>query len=372
MIRSSNLLSEPEKTMEHVSLVSMGINPSADRLHQGHFLTLYQFLFAMSRKRRVEGICFVDDREFDTQKFLPNNPEHFSLSHPVNACKIERTIIDAVREIATKMKEHSLEKQVRVCRMSEWLKEKDFHGDRYGLKLFKMIQDNREIIKTSFNPFTSSDFDASRIMCPCCYTATRGLQKVEKYGNIYGTVCKLPNCKKTNENFYVCPEAGVGDWTMYYPVDPLRDVLFANERSSGVLHVFGGDYGVPWAAGKSKCERLASAIKLIAPNVTVHHSVGPLLMRGTRKVSKSNGDACDSLPLLSDLHAMLQCGQTSIDLEADLDKKCDNAADHAYISIPHPVVTNRHSGRAKFKPEPLPYVRKRLNTRELLDKAEET
>ena len=106
-------------------------------------------------------------------------------------------------------------------------------------------------------------------------------------------------------------------WCIHYTIDPMRDALLARQKASPVLHVFGGDYGMPWGYnGIPKAKRMSDLMGRIMSKPEdphIEHFVGPLLTRGGRKLAKSNGDAC-AVPDIATLEQILQAGKSVIDL----------------------------------------------------------
>lgn len=114
--------------------------------------------------------------------------------------------------------------------------------------------------------------------------------------------------------FDVSPKQGHMNWSMHYTVDPIRDGLL-NEQFNDrkVLHVFGGDYGIPWGrSGTPKAERMSELMSVVAPG-RVEHFVGPMLVRDGAKIAKSNGDA-HAIPEMHTMADLLNTGEPIIEV----------------------------------------------------------
>ncbi len=103
---------------------------------------------------------------------------------------------------------------------------------------------------------------------------------------------------------------------MHYTVDPIRDGLLTRQHHEGkVLHVFGGDYGIPWGIGnRPKASRMSELMDNIAPDM-VDHFVGPMLTRDGHKLAKSNGDSHETPPV-SVLQDLLSKNRSFIEIVA--------------------------------------------------------
>jgi hypothetical protein len=103
----------------------------------------------------------------------------------------------------------------------------------------------------------------------------------------------------------------------------MRDALLARQKETPVLHVFGGDYGMPWGYnGIPKAQRMSDLMARVTSkpgDPHIEHFVGPLLTRDGKKLAKSNGDAC-AVPDVAVFEQMLLAGKSVIDLRETSDQ----------------------------------------------------
>ncbi len=116
-------------------------------------------------------------------------------------------------------------------------------------------------------------------MCPCCNTSTSTPGTLNSVGELtVGCLSKTCSVVTYMESMFT-PERV----SFFYLVDPVRDVL-----SGADIHVFGGDYGVPYGkSGVSKAMRVAGLIADFAgksPDIYV----GPLVQVDGEKMAKSS------------------------------------------------------------------------------------
>lgn len=282
-----------------VGLVTMGINPSARSLHEGHYLTMYQAFKAMHRMPWTRGQIFVDDREFDFRKELDREGRFRRLPDPDVTREIGERIRSFADAIADQLGDDTLSRRLTVQPMSAYMREHAPDGVTRGFMLYDYIRRFRTHIEAiySFSRMEDGQRSAVRTACPRCRSSERcNTHQLERETRMHA-ICVNNVCPDRRMMYTVDPEKGDDNWTMHYAIDPVRDGFIARELNNGVLHVFGGDYGVPWGVGGTpKAERmdiLLQESRMSDP--PVHHYVGPMLTRDGCKISKSDG--CSSEPL---------------------------------------------------------------------------
>ncbi len=295
-----------EDIPKDIDLVTMGINPSRPRLHEGHYLTLFQACRLLDERRDAKGLVFIDDREFDNKK--TTHERGIYLPPARNAHDIEGLIRDFVKSMMHEMGSSKLSERVDIRRMSRHIQLRDgAEGGNNGFALYRLIADYRSTIARNFGVFshdpTIAGLSSVRPACDLCGKGARE-EQVKTYGHEYVRGSCTEACC-SNDTYTVSIRRGDPHWCMHYTIDPLRDVVLSRMRDAGFAHILGGDYGEPWGQkGIPKASRLSSTIDTIAPDVTVHHYTGPLLTRNGEKISKSNGDRAEP-PSVRQLERML-------------------------------------------------------------------
>ncbi len=328
MLRSAEeLLTEPKKLMEGVSMVSMGINPSASDLHLGHYLTMYQFVKAVSASDSdARGLFFIDDREFDLGNPNTGNGKGlFYMQERTQVDAIMKKVIRTLDEYADTMKIPGLRSKMYVRSMSDWMTDTDVSGVRTGQTLYSMLMQNRTQIVAALQPggLNESVKPFMRPFCPECGTGSRLEHEITLTKNALMSVCRNRDCSHRKKEYVSSPEKGDRNWSMFYAVDPLRDILLSRSSGGKVLHVFGGDYGVPWGVSPysarggnheySKAYRLTKLVPKIDPLAYVDHYVGPMLVGPDgRKLAKSNGDKTLNVPSPSYLQEILDARRVEV------------------------------------------------------------
>ncbi len=293
-----------------VDLVTMGINPSKSQLHLGHYLTMYQMFRLMADRPETRGLIFVDDREYDWGKFCPNG---YTLPGKQQSLHVGEAVRSFVEKSQNQLPCGNLARRVNIRHMSRFVgkRENPQPEDVRGEDIYRLIYDNRDAIAERF-PLTGqaeTDFNTVagglsllRPQCPNCECLPINNIAVDYRYRAMQALC--PN-RCAPEKFVADIGKGDMNWAMHYTIDPIRDVALARRRDVGVAHVFGGDYGMPWGPGSMpKAQRLSWLIRQIAPDVTVHHYTGPMIIKEGRKLAKSNGDRCEE-PELDTLEMML-------------------------------------------------------------------
>jgi|GEM_PF-2724371 len=304
-----------EKVGADADIVTMGINPSADDLHAGHYVTLFNLMRVLRKNESARGHVFVDDREVHLKQGA-RQEEDFWVPDGDRIEKIRGKITAFIRQTSHALGEASLIGRVGVQRMSHYLPNRDSPSEpTQGGMLYRLLYENRDLIRQAFD---FRRFDGTeefvRPFCNGCGMVPADPRQTNMIPQGLGGTCKTPKC---HERMYmVNPHEGERNWTMHYGVDPLRDILIADQNDAKVLHVFGGDYGTSWGyGGIPKAERLSELITQIAPNVKVDHYIGPLLLRNGMKLSKRRGDASYP-PLLDTLKRMTYRPLGTIDVDA--------------------------------------------------------
>jgi hypothetical protein len=310
-----------EDVATDVGMITMGINPTARSLHEGHYLTLLQYFKAMRRHQGADGLIFIDNREFDF-------PSHGHLDVPVRlpsskpSVDIHQQILDFVVQMSRHFQDWSVRTRLKILKMSEWMapnasEASVVEGVHNGEHLYKLIQARRGTIE-EFYPEFLDDQQRRRSpivpVCPSCYTGSRDGTGVQMYPQMLLADCQHATC---HQERFIMDLQHDHRWCIHYAIDPVRDALLARQKESPVLHVFGGDYGMPWGYnGIPKAKRMSDLMERVMSKPEdpyVEHFVGPLLTRGGKKLAKSNGDAC-AAPDIGNLEKMLQAGKSVIDL----------------------------------------------------------
>lgn len=278
-------------------LVTMGINPTRPQLHPGHYLTLYQLLRLVNARDRIQAVIFVDDREHHSRQHEDGNKSVFPLVNPHNTGAITDTVADFVSQTADAFADATVLDRVKIVPMSAHMREADpATGEPRGADLFRLLRHHRALIEHTLELGRGHDQPGCVCgACPGCLRANRDPALVTLSAAGIDSVCHYEQCPVTQ--FCIDPVRGDDRWTMHYTADPLRDALLADEYDAErTLHVFGGDYGMPYGTNITpKAQRLTQMIPAMTTR-RIDHFVGPLLTRNGEKLSKSNGDAGQAPP----------------------------------------------------------------------------
>lgn len=274
-------------------IVTMGINPSKSHVHQGHHATLFQAAKLLETRRDSQGIFFVDDREFDLRKMTSPSSRLRLPPHEV-VTSIQLEICSFLQQAGTYLHDLSLSERVRIVPMSEYMLESPGDSDSHGFTLYQSIFEHRRAIAKAFGtsdrPMKQAFF---RPTCPHCEEGAFSSKVTNFTDTEMKSICVNEQC--TNEEYALQPQKD-NRYFYNYTVDPLRDLQLAEQGNGGVIHVFGGDYGIPWGSrkahttAKSKAERIGDVALIMKPDVPLHHFVGPILLKDGQKLAKSNGD----------------------------------------------------------------------------------
>lgn len=297
-----------EQAADGANLVTMGINPSKGNLHEGHYITMYQAMKALRSQQRARGHFFVDDREFDWQKRSIDDESVFLLPSTATAEAIQQRMWATAGYVAGALDDPSLLERITIERMSDYMR-------RDGGGLYEFLQKHRKDIDGMFE-FDRNEFGKRNFIRPICPECRHGPRLDDVVGTTASSIhAKCARVLCPHQEYAVHPSTGENHWAIHYAVDPLRDALLSADHDYGkVLHVFGGDYGLPWGRSQTpKAERLQLLLAKIAPLLRINHFVGPMLKRDGQKLAKSNGDA-GSLMKVSTLEAILQSKKPFVDL----------------------------------------------------------
>jgi hypothetical protein len=278
---------EIDNLAEDADVLTMGITPSGDgNLHAGHYTTLLNLCGALSRKKTSRGRIFIDDREFQNQR-PPCIPSRDA------TLNVEEAIRLFLQHAVSFFHDESLPLKVDVQRLSDFFREQGKESAFLGMDLLQLIRRYSETIRSIFHDAPYLYKMPVKPVCPSCDHGPRQIKHAFVTDRGFRGECDYEECDGLEDTYEVDVARGDTYWSIYYMLLGLRDVLLS-DGGRGVLHIYGGDYGVPWNQVTSKAARISALLTAISGN---HHGthvdqyVGPLLMgRGHRKLSKSRGD----------------------------------------------------------------------------------
>ena len=282
-----------DELLEDTDVVTMGITPSGSgELHLGHCLTIYRLLQTLEKKKVVQSIIYLDDREFGLQ--VP--PE-------VASSEVTDTLVSSLKRIIDVAGEYlhmdALKERVEIMAMSDFFKLSGMDKEYMGEDLLNLLLSNKEIIGKAFSKMNLSGKSSIKTLCPVCKKGPVHRKKRRRVKNkvengIVSTVCKYKTCS-CNE-YEVKVNEGEDFWTIYYALVYLRDVLFSGKKDVSIMHFFGGDYALPWGQGGiSKIERMRQIlIEIEGGRKRIELVSGPLLTTRGKKLSKRSGDRLDT------------------------------------------------------------------------------
>ncbi len=294
---------------EDADVLTMGITPSADQLHQGHYLTLFNLLKTLSDTRTATARIFLDDREFNNQ-VEPSVPSESRIR------SIERLIGSFAERTEKYLHDSTLGSRITTERMSDFwqgygAQHETMGGDMYKLLTtewqFKIAPSYRNSLKRVF-----------RTVCPDCSVGKLKTRGLRNQSNGFRNVCIEPTC--SNGEYFVDAIRGDTNWLVHYALVGLRDVPFAEFHDASILHVYGGDYAQKWGGGgrESKARRMSDTVARIRAKKKlppIHHHAGPLILNGHDKLSKSKGDG-GVIPDFEWMEAVLNGKSSEVDVAA--------------------------------------------------------
>ena len=307
-------------TVEDVSsqaeIVTMGINPSRDRLHLGHYLTLLQAGKALHAQPDAQGIFFVDDREHHHKLANGVNDDTFRLPGYRATQHVHDLMYEFMSRVADSLGDKRMLNRLNIKPMSNYMGMNANENDRLtkkGTLVYDQLWQHRENINALFEFSDSNSMQFVRPFCRDCKYSVNSDERIRAIEQGMLTNCLVPQC--STERMFVRPSQGHMNWSMHYAVDPIRDVILADFQDKKVLHVFGGDYGIPWGLdGRPKAARMSALMDKVAPEM-VDHFVGPMLTRDGQKLAKSNGDAHE-VPTIGYLDKLLSENEPVIEVAA--------------------------------------------------------
>lgn len=285
----------------------MGINPSRDQLHLGHYLTMLQAGKALKTSPGAVGMFFVDNREHHHKLQTDGNEDTYRLPGYHATQRVGQLMNDFLARIADELRCKDLPGRVRIQPMSDYMSSRspaNADQTRTGGILYEQLWNYRKEINRLFEFSDTNSMQYVRPFCRDCKTGVRSDDLVRSFCEGILTTCQSEHCP--TERIFIQPGRGMMNWSMHYAVDPIRDALLSSQfHDRRVLHVFGGDYGIPWGFdNQPKAQRMSKLMERIRPGM-IDHFVGPMLMRDGQKLAKSSGDAHDAPPIayLNDLLA---------------------------------------------------------------------
>lgn len=308
-------------TVEDVSsqadIITMGINPSRDRLHLGHYLTMLQAAKALHAKPDAKGMFFVDNREHHHKLANGVNDDTFRLPGYRATKHVNDLMTEFLGRVSDELGNKEMLSRVKIQPMSDYMGAQAYENDRSiknGSLIYDQLWEHRTQINALFEFNDPESMQYVRPFCRDCKYSINSDDYVRARPQGMLTKCLVEECPAGQ--FFVQPHRGHMNWSMHYAVDPIRDGLLTKQfQDKRVLHVFGGDYGIPWGLDNHpKAARMSALMEHIAPEM-VDHFVGPMLTRGGQKLAKSNGDAHE-VPAIGYLDKLLSKNAPVIEVAA--------------------------------------------------------
>ncbi len=276
---------------EDADVLTMGITPSGKGiLHQGHYATVLNLLSSLNHYPGQRAKIFVDDREFNTQQ-PPKLPDEDVTQ------RIEVGLKGFIARAAAFFHDDTLVGRIDIQRMSDFFRAEGLDSEFLGEDFLNLMIRYRLAIGKFFPKMKISGVNGARALCRNCGFGKVAPSRV-KYlqGVLNGQSCENRRCDDYESPMMANIVRGDTNWAIFYTLVGLRDVLMARAASnSAILHVYGGDYGMPWGrSGTPKAERISNLVTAIGDGSGfakggISHFVGPLLTIGGHKISKSRG-----------------------------------------------------------------------------------
>lgn len=284
-----------ESIGEDADLLTMGITPSGRGvLHMGHFLTVFNVLRSLARFKDQKAQIFIDDREFNSQ-VVPAVPEEMV------TLRVEDQLRQFIADVTKFLAEDTIPQRVDLTRMSDFYLQNGAEAQFMGKDLFDLLLSIRAKVGKAFPKMKIGGISGVRALCPKCHqgkSSFRGAARSYNDDKIVSS-CENNECGDFERDYEVNIGQGDTNWAIFYTLVGLRDVsLLRRDNNKGILHVYGGDYGVPWGRGYvPKGRRISSLVDDVLGEDTkerIDHFVGPILVtKNGEKLSKSSGNGAD-------------------------------------------------------------------------------
>ncbi len=293
------------------SVVTMGINPTKRTLHKGHYATAMNAHRALVGSRHSMGIFFIDDREHHHKLSIDSTSGTYKLPSP-EAVRSVKSLLTQFLQKLDEANGTNVMARSSVMPMSEYMELSTDRNGSNGKKLYDLLWENREAITKRFNFEPMNEMPFVQPLCADCETGVLVEQNVSCTSDQVRAKCLNTLCE--NEDIVIRPSKD-NHWSMHYAIDPLRDALLSDQFHRNVLHVFGGDYGLPWGrGGGSKADRLSTTQSELRPG-KIDYYVGPLLTQDGVKLAKSAGHS-SGMPDPGYLWSLLKEPRESIEVTA--------------------------------------------------------
>lgn len=269
-------------------VLTMGITPSADHLHQGHYLTLFNLLKTLSETRTAKARIFLDDREFNNQK-EPSIPSDARIDG------VGELVTTFAQDAGAYLHDPALADRVQLQLMSDFFREPGADHPSMSADMFRLLtKEWQEGISLQYRGTLKKLF---RTFCPECNIGKLKRNNMRTQPAGIRNVCTEDGCD-TSE-YIVSTMNGDTNWAIHYALIGLRDVPLSRRDDASIVHVYGGDYNRRWGANDQspKGLRMSRAVdhlrgKKYSP--PIHHYAGPLILKQGGKLSKSKGDKLDT------------------------------------------------------------------------------
>lgn len=270
-----------QDSLESHEYISMGINPSGNAdLHLGHHATLYELAKILEAQPNMKALLWVEDREFHLQA-----PPHLPTQEAVK--KIESQV-NAFLAAAEKHFRCSLQQRVSRKKMSEFFMEASGVNEKLcGQEIIRTLLEGRDAFGRHYPK-----------MNLCAKRGVRPINSNTGFGPSASDVRSMrsryivhPHHIHANSN-----EQGLinintfreDNWALFYGYGFVRDFVVAERDDTRLVHLYGGDYALPW--GKeliSKAERNDKIAQDLSNRVDFR--TAKLIVQDGQKLSKSGG-----------------------------------------------------------------------------------
>ncbi len=279
--------------------VSLGLKPSGP-IHLGTALTFMNGMIALESNKSTTLDVMIMDLDHDFQRgkayhsffTLPDSKGCHRLMKQHTAQETRETI----EEMASYFGVDS--SRINIANFSDTVSHPQFQA--YMRYLF-LSTEGRTILKSTV--MDDRKGPTGKLIAPNCeecgYSATKP-PKISMEDGTATTNCLNDRCDVDQYSVSIFKPGAVN---LFYLVDPIRDLVPNNQGKTVDLHVFGGDYGLPWGkpvpeTGRepSKAERVLALMAHLSTE-TPDIYVGPILLSDGMKIGKSlqNGQTMQSI-----------------------------------------------------------------------------
>ncbi|MBI4143246.1 hypothetical protein HY487_00010 [Candidatus Woesearchaeota archaeon] len=264
--------------------ISIGLKPSG-LIHLGTAVTLLHGMLVLKNNPGATLDVTVMDLELVMRagtNFVPYQVRKDTYGcHDLMRAHTRQEAVEVLTETADYLDIDS--SRVRISMFSKMTEHSAFQN--LLMQLFEHGK-RRTMMKRILRDERGSTGDLVAPICDTCqYSSTNGHKLVDGENGVYlAAWCKNPECPTDTYEVKLTQPRRVN---IFYLIDPIRDLVPNDDGRIVDLHIFGGDYGLPYGVGRTprahRVQRLMSLLSENPPDIYI----GPILMFEGKKLGKS-------------------------------------------------------------------------------------